>query len=275
VDDALTIAAMPAGFYVAAEILHMRLHSEEERKAGIAPELLDAGCALMQQYKFSEKNDREDYRLGAITKSCLIGAKGASVASEVIRRLKAAVAKHQTSAFYHDDLLVGLFSAQPAAAIDGLCRGDIKELERGIRILRDVDGRKHPLAVVPEQDLLEWCDREPQTRYPAIAQVITVYQRTTDSGPPQWTSIALRFLERAPDPSEILKEFVAQFTPSSGWSGSLAAMLASNAAFLDQLGAYSQLSVAVAQQKDRLQQWIDEQKRRETARDRQRDERFE
>ena len=74
----LTIAAMPAGFYVAVEILHMRLHSEEERKAGIAPELLDAGCALMQQYRFTEKNDREDYRLGAITKSCLIGAKGAA-----------------------------------------------------------------------------------------------------------------------------------------------------------------------------------------------------
>ena len=190
----LTIAAMPAGFYVAVEVLHMRLHSEEERKAGIAPELLDAGCALMQEYRFTEKNDREDYRLGAITKSCLIGAKGAGVVSEVIRKLKVAVAKHETSAFYHDDLLVGLFSAQPAAALEGLCGGDAKELERGIRILRDGGSRKNPLAVVPEKDLLAWCDQEPQTRYPAIAQVITSYQRTTDSGPPQWTSIALRFL---------------------------------------------------------------------------------
>ena len=148
------------------------------------------------------------------------------------------MAKHETSAFYHDDLLVGLFSAQPAAALEGLCGGDAKELERGIRILRDGGSRKHPLAVVPEKDLLAWCDQEPQTRYPAIAQVITSYQRTTDSGPPQWTSIALRFLERAPDPREILREFVAQFSPSGGWSGSLAAILASNAALLDQLEAY-------------------------------------
>jgi hypothetical protein len=152
--------------------------------------------------------------------------------------------------------------------------GDAKEVERGIRILRDVDSRKRPLAVVSEQDLLEWCDQEPQTRYAAIATVITAYQRPSESSPAQWTSIALRFLERAPDPSAILTEFVAQFNPG-GWSGSLAAILASNAALLDQLGAYPQLSAAVAEEKARLQQWIDEQKRRETAMDRQRDERFE
>ena len=76
---------MPAGFYVAVEILHMRLHSEKERRAGIAPELLDAGCELMQQYTFAEKNDREDYRLGEITKSCLIGAKGAAVTKDMFR----------------------------------------------------------------------------------------------------------------------------------------------------------------------------------------------
>ena len=128
---------------------------------------------------------------------------------------------------------------------------------------------------MPEKDLLAWCDQEPQTRYPAIAQIITAYQRTSDSSTPQWTSIALRFLERAPDPSEILKEFVSQFLPFGGWSGSLGAILESNAALLDQLRAYPQLSAVVAEQKERLQEWIGEQKRRETARGRQRDERFE
>jgi hypothetical protein len=51
--------------------------------------------------------------------------------------------------------------------------------------------------------------------------------------------------------------------------------LESNAVLLDQLGAYPQLSAAVAEQKERVQEWIDKQKRRETAWDRQRDERFE
>ena len=155
----LTIAAMPSGHDVAMEILHMRLHSGEHRKEVIAPELIDAGCELMQQVTFTKQNDREDYRLGAISKSCLIGAKGAAVTSEVFRKLKVAVAKYETSAFSHDDLLDGLFSAQPVAALDGLCGGDAKDLQDGIEILRDVGSYKHPLAVVPEEDLLRWCDQ--------------------------------------------------------------------------------------------------------------------
>src|SRR5207302_3572426 len=93
----LTIAAMPSGYDVAVEILHMRLHSDEERKEGIPPEIIDAGCALMQQITFTKKNDREDYRLGAITKSCLTGDKGAAVTHEICRKVKDAVAKYETS----------------------------------------------------------------------------------------------------------------------------------------------------------------------------------
>ncbi|HTM35323.1 MAG TPA: hypothetical protein VL156_01130 [Terriglobales bacterium] len=271
----LTMAEMPSGHDVALEILQMRLHSDEQRKQGIAPELIDAGCELIRKLAFTKKNDREDYGLGDIARSCLKGAKGAAVTKEICRKLKSAVAKYETSAFYHGDLLHGLFGAQPTAALDGLCGGDVKELEQGIRILEDVGIRKHALAVVSDEDLVRWCDQEPQTRYPAIAQVITISQRTSDNVPPRWTSIALRFLEKAPNPGEILKQFVAQFTPSSGWSGSLAAILESNATLLDQLGAYPDLSVPVRQEKERLRQWIEDQKRRETASDRERDERFE
>jgi hypothetical protein len=115
------------------------------------------------------------------------------VTTELARKLKVAVAKHETSAIYHDDLLCGLFRAQPTATLEALCGGDAQELERGLGILRHSGSRKRPLAFVPEQELLQWCDQEPQTRYPAIAQVITSYQRKDDKSPPTWTNIALRF----------------------------------------------------------------------------------
>jgi hypothetical protein len=156
-----------------------------------------------------------------------------------------------------------------------LCGGDAQELERGLGILRHSGSRKRPLAFVPEQELLQWCDQEPQTRYPAIAQVITSCQRKDDKSPPTWTNIALRFLERAHEPRAILKCVVAGFMPSHGWSGSLAAILESNAVLLDQLGAYEALKDAVTQERQNLQQRIDAERRRETARDRHRDERFE
>jgi hypothetical protein len=271
----MTMAAMPSGYDVAIEILHMRLHSDEGRKDGIAPELIDAGRDLMEQLVFTKKNDREDYRLGGIAKSCLKGAKGAAVVKAICRKLKTAVAKYETYAFDNDDLLEGLFSAQPIAALDELFAGEATELQQGLRIMHDVRIRKYPLGVVTEADLLHWCDGQPATRYPALAQVITISHRKGEAAPLQWTSIALRFLEKAPDPSTVLKEFVSQFKPASGWSGSLAAILEANATLLDDLDAYPNLAGIVAQEKLKVQQAIDAQKRFETSLDRARDERFE
>ena len=127
---------------------------------------------------------------------------------------------------------------------------------------------------MPEEVLLHWCDEQAQTRYVAMANVIPSFQPTKD-GAPQWTRIALQFLERAPGPGAVLQQFTAQFTPSTGWSGSLASILEANAALLDQLDAFPALQKNIKQEKDRLQQWVSGQRSRETARDRQRDERFE
>jgi hypothetical protein len=270
----LTIAGMEAGYDVAVEILCMRLHSSQDRKEPIAQEIVDAGCELLRQLNFATKNDREDYGIGAIAKDCLTGEQGAAVATALCAKLKAAVSTYKTHAFYHDDLLNGLFSAEPCAALDGLCGGDAEELDRGIRVLRDAGSRKHPLAAVPESELLRWCDQQPCSRYPALACVITIMEEVKDN-PPRWTGLALRFLERAPEPAAVLEQFVRQFRPSSGWSGSLATILESNATLLDQLDQYPTLRGAVEQEKERVQEWIKVERGRETASDRGRDERFE
>ncbi|MBZ5678376.1 MAG: hypothetical protein LAP61_29415 [Acidobacteriia bacterium] len=270
----LTIAGIQGGDAVAIQILQMRLHSDKDRNEPIAQELVDAGRELLRQLSFATKNDQGDYRIGDIAKHCLTGDQGAAVATGICATLKAAVTTYETHAFYHDDLLDGLFSAQPCAALDGLCGGDREELDRGIQVLRGVGSRKQPLAVVPEATLLQWCDQDPWSRYPALACVITVIEQVKDK-PPRWTSLALRFLERAPDPAAVLQQFVCQFRPSSGWRGSLAAILETNAALLDQLDEYPGLREAVVLEKERLQEWIKSERVRETASNRARDERFE
>lgn len=127
----LAIAGMPSGYDIAIEIFYMRLHSDKDRKVELAPEFVATGRQLIQQFTFTSRNDRDDYEMAEITKSCLHGEKGASVTTDFCRRLKRAVENCETNAFYHDDLLVGLFSAQPIAALEGLCGGDQKELELG------------------------------------------------------------------------------------------------------------------------------------------------
>ena len=268
-----TIAGMQAGYDVAVEILYMRLHSDKDRKGPIAQDLVGAGRELLRQLSFETKNAREDYQIGAIAKDCLADEQGAALATELCAKLKAAVTTYKTHASYHDDLLTELFKAQPCAALDGLCGGDPEELGRGILVLRDVGSRKCPLAAVPEAELLRWCDQEPWGRYPALACVITVIEQVKDN-PPQWSSVALRFLEQAPDPAAVLQQFVRQFMPSSGW-GSLVTILESNATLLDQLEEYPTLRDAVAQEKERIQEWIKRERSQETAWNREYDERFE
>ncbi len=271
----LGIAGLPSGNDVAIEVLYMRLHSDKDRKKDIASELVDTGREFIEQIVFTKKNDREDYRLGEIGEVCLTGDKGAAVVTEVCARLKSAVEKYETSAYSHDDLLVGLFTAQPAAALDGLCDGDQKALEQGIRVLREVGSRRRPLAAVSEEDLLRWCDAEPETRYRAMADIITVSERTTENTPPHWTSIALRFLEKSPDPGAILRVFTLHFMPAGGWSGSLSAILESNAVLLDQLEAYPALQDTIAALKIDVRKWIEQERSRESTLYRERDERFE
>lgn len=202
------------------------------------------------------------------------GGAGRCRGAGICGRLKAAVEKYETHVFHHDDLLQGLFLAHPIAALDALCGGDVKELDRGVQMLRDVGSRKRPLAALPDEDLLCWCDEQPETRYVAMASVITSFESQKDSAP-RWTGLALQFLERAPDPVAVLSQFTAQFLPSDGWSGSLASIMEANATLLDQLEAFPALQAPIGQEKTRVQQWITKERSRETRHDRERTERFE
>jgi hypothetical protein len=269
----LALAALPDGYDVALELLHMRLHADGNEE--LDPALIATGQDLLRRFSFTEKNAREDYRIGEIARACLGGEQGSIVAQELCAKLRDAVATHATYGFYHDDLLQGLFHAQPFASLNGLCSGDEDDLTRGIGILHDVRSRKDLIGVIPEEELLRWCDEQPNTRYPAIAGVLPISHRTTDTDPLHWTTFALRFLEKSPDPTAVLKEYVDQFTPHGGWSGSLAVTLEANATLLDELDGSAAPAAAIALEKERLREAIERQRQFELAHDRERDERFE
>jgi hypothetical protein len=271
----LAIASMPSGFGVAVDVLQARLHSDRSRNEEAAPEVIATGSTLMQQLTFTHANDLEEYAVGEIARSCLKGATGGAVVTELCRRLRNAVGTYATSIIYHDDLLSGLMFAQPTAGLDGLCGGDQTELDLGTRILRDIGERKRPLAAVQDNDLLDWCEQEASSRYTAMASVVTISEREAGSNSPRWTGIALRFLEEAPEPTAVLRVFTSRIMMAGGWTGSNATIVEADATLLDQLGAYENLNAAVAEQKERLNQWTAEERRREYTFDRDRDERFE
>jgi len=273
----LTIAAKPNGFNPALEILGMRLYSDDQKKQGHTPEVIDAGRELLRQLKFTRKSDRENHRLEAISKACLVGEEGAGVAREICRKLKDSVSNRETYSFNNGGLLKGLLEAQPAAVLDGLCSGDEAEIKQGIRIIED--GSRHSknlLDVVSDNDLLDWCDKEPNSLYVIVAAGITWSISADETGARRWTNIALALLKKAPNRVAVLKEFVRRFSPLS-WSGSRATIVASNAKLLDELEGDSDPAFIefVAQEKVRLGKEIEAERRLESSADRARDERFE
>jgi hypothetical protein len=269
------IASKPGGFDVATDILHGRLHRDQQQKQQHESEITDAGRELIRRVPFGKaQNDMLDYSLGVISKSCLGGEVGAEVVDEVCHRLKDAVVKFDAYVFHFDDFIGGLFAAQPIAALDALCGGDPRELEKGLRIIRDL--RQNPLDSMPEGELLTWCDHEPTDRYPAIAATITVCRGTKEGEAPQWTNLALHLLDRTRDGIGVLKEYVAQIELMS-CSGSRGATLAANIKLLEALQAHSDPVVAqfVAQERTRLAQVADAQRRADGEAEREKDERFE
>jgi hypothetical protein len=271
----LAMSAMPDGDDVALEILYMRLHKVVERKADVPPELIRVGRDLLRRFSLTNKNHLADYRVGEIATTCLGGNEGAAVVRELCAGLKDAIAKYATHAFYHDDLLLGFLKVQPAASLNGLCAGDAQELALGIRILDEASTRQDLLGVVTDEELIRWCEEDAAIRYPAIARAITVARRASETEPPRWTDRALHLLSKAPDAGELLRQFVDGFTPRSGWSGSLAAILEAHAPLLDDLHEFSNLADVIAEQRTKLKEAIEKQRQWETALDKQRDERFE
>ena len=112
------IAAPPQGYAIATDILSMRLHSNKDNKIAHPPELLEAGRELLSQAQFEDRDNMHDYRLRMIVNACLAGKGGEEAARHICIRFKQGLADHSVYAFHFDQLLEGLFKAQPRIALD-------------------------------------------------------------------------------------------------------------------------------------------------------------
>lgn len=273
----MRIAIKPEGLDIAIEILYMRLSFDEGRRNSTPAELIDIGCELMRQFTFTHRNAGNDYRVGIIAKCCLVGEKGATTVREICRNLKAAVSKSETYAFYHTDVLQVLFRAQPLAALEGFCGGDQTQLNLGVSILDQAAQLwRNPFDAISEADLLAWCDEAPEIRYSAVAAGVTPFQLSGEGGRPQWTNIARKLLDGAPDRVAVLRKFVRKFIPTAR-VGSRTAIVESNARLLDELVVYSDpaLTEFIGEEKARLADAIKAEEMVEHWINQDRDERFE
>ncbi|WP_156635500.1 exonuclease SbcCD subunit D C-terminal domain-containing protein [Methylobacterium sp. Leaf123] len=277
-DLILLIADKPEGFDVALKILYMRLFSDRSAARHHDPKVVQAGAEMLRRLVFRRNNQREAYELAEVAEACLSGNDGASLAADVVRRLRQAVSDYETYEFDNSDLLRGLIRAQPIAVLDALFEESAGDDRNSIRIFGRIhEHQSNPADEISQADLIGWCRVEQQRRFPIAASFVTFASHPDGDKPLAWSPQATSLLVHSPNPMDVLNVFIRRFRPSS-WSGSLAALIEANSLLLDMLPAIAQskeLDDLVSVAKRRLAEEVAAERRRETAEDRERDERFE
>lgn len=184
---------------------------------------------------------------------------------------------YETYWFHNDQLLSALLELQPTAVMDTLFGGDANDHWGGFNIFSSFgDNHGTPVDVISCEDLIAWCERDGERRYPLMASIITFARHPDGSGPQVWSEQAKALLARAPDPRVVLEVLIKRFRPMS-WSGSRAALMEANVGLLDSLEAHvpSGLIPFVTEAKAQLAREVAHERQQETEEDRARDERFE
>jgi hypothetical protein len=130
--------------------------------------------------------------------------------------------------------------------------------------------------VISNDALLTWCAQHPASRYALAAGLVQFAVRAADGEGLAWSEQARLLLKHAPDCKPVLAAFIDRFSPTS-WSGSRAVLIEGNARLLDALNGLVPSSVMsfVEQNRRRLGNVIEEERKQELSHARISDERFE
>jgi hypothetical protein len=271
------IASLPNGVNTAIDILQMRLFYVKSASNRIDPELLQCGRELLCQYNFENEISSDSYKLAELVNNFLVGDTATLYAQRICRKLAKAITNSPHSiAYEYDEVLESLFLVQTHVALDefligetnGLNSWDIHDLESNFG---------NPLKPVQVELLLSWVQVEPKIRVPKLAAAIPIWQKQDTTNNLEWTPIALKLLELAPDKSLVLAEYQERFWPSVCWSGSLAAILENYRVLPKALLNHPNPEVAIwaRKQDDELSKKAEKLRVEERKSERQRDERFE
>lgn len=219
------IASKQGGLNVAVEILYMRLHRDNNSNKSFSNLIISIGQELLSQVNFQDDpmhQGHQDSALGKIIEECFSGDSAQNNAKIVCNNIIHALLAYKTSVLHHIQLLSTLAAKQPIIFLDSFL-GDDTAFERKIgRIFDyDVDFISNPLLAIKNEILINWCNANPERRYPVMAGAIVPYKKSERGDSLEWTSISLMLLDLAPDAIAVLDVLKKTFSPTA-WSGSRA-----------------------------------------------------
>src|SRR5262249_22708505 len=154
-------AEKPGGQEISLRILRMQFFADNSDRRPHATELISAGQELLGRLDLSRKSPQDEHVLGAVASTCLAGAGRYSAAKRIAESLLSGTQSGELHSVDHNELLKGLFAAQPFAALDAFFGGPEKRIQAAMSMLRDSSYlQRDPLSEVPEAIFLDWANRD-------------------------------------------------------------------------------------------------------------------
>jgi len=265
------------GFYVALNMVWIRIIQLRNERKGPTLELASAGRSVVEACEFDWRLNREAHELQEVIEACLVGPEGIATVEIVFDRLKVSHAKYGMGFMEESRILGALLAVQPVVVLNLLFVSAITGDEGGMRGFFDHHGvGGSPLNRVPASTLLTWCDQDATVRYPLIAARFCPFSKHQTTAVREWKEVALALLDRAPNKIEVLKQYVYQLRPIS-WSGSRSATWEANAKLLDVFESHpdAELAEFARNEREKLRTTLDELRQEELNSERRDNERFE
>ena len=160
-----------------------------------------------------------------IARICLNGEQGESTASELCEHIVHAIHDNRIQASEYPDLLNILADRYPLVFLDVFSGSNGTEhlMLREI-FFRNFFEHKNPIAQIPEDKILVWCEVEPEKRYSWLASSMLTFVESKEDNPAIWKPLIYSMLDRAPNLSAFLDALADSIRPMS-WSDPLADIL--------------------------------------------------
>jgi hypothetical protein len=272
-----SIASRPSGFTIALDCAWIRMALAGKNNQPLpSAALVSAARSVLVEHKFDRANGFEHYHYSKVAVYCLTGAGHEDAVRRILKNLLAAVYPGFGIGF-HDasPVMSALIAAQPLVTLDTVFENRSQPGKVGLDDLLDWHDAS-ALNLIPCDQLLEWCDREPAVRYPWAAANLQSFghDRTTEER--HWHPTARALLLRAPDRIAVMKHYIDQLHPMS-WTGSRAVAWETNLKLLDNFNAEGdeQLQSFVQEQRDKFKTMIEKERASEEAGERRDNETFE
>jgi hypothetical protein len=219
------IISKEGGVEVAIEILNMRFYGSKENTHDYSKKLIEVAQDVLSTYSFSDKSGRpntKDYYLAQIARICLNGHKGLNSASEICKHLVDAISDNDIYAPDYPELFNSLACAQPVMFLNVIFGSSgIKKYQRRRLFLNDSEKSTNPLNQICDEDVISWCENDPEDRYTLIVSEIQAFSESVETKELIWKPLVYSIFEKAPNLEVVFKHLAEAIRPMS-WSGSRA-----------------------------------------------------